>query len=53
MSAFVNPDLEDFLDSVDDRENGDEGRKNARSDQQGDEAGYKEEELVVSREVGK
>ena len=53
MSASVNPDLEDFLDSVDDRENGDEGRKNARSDQQGDEAGYKEEELVVGREVGK
>ena len=53
MSAFVNPDLEDFLDSVDDRENGDEGGENAGSDQQGDEAGDEKEELVVSREVGK
>ena len=49
----MNPDLEHFLDSVDDRENEDEGGENARSNQQGDEAGYKEEELVVSREVGK
>ena len=53
MSASVNPDLEDFLDSVDDRENEDEGGKNAGSDEQGDEAGDEKEELVVSREVGK
>ena len=38
MSASVNPDLEEFLNSVDDRENGDEGGENAGSDQQGDEA---------------
>ena len=48
----MNPDLEDFLDGVDDRENSDEGGENTRSDQQGDEAGDQEEELVVSREVG-
>ena len=48
----MNPDLEHFLDSVDDRENEDEGGENAGSDQQGDEAGDEKEELVVSREVG-
>ena len=48
----MNPDLEDFLNSVDDRENEDEDGENAGSDQQGDKAGDQEEELVVSREVG-